>query len=284
MNEKTETTWVINTSDATFQSDVFDRSNNVLVVLDFWAPWCAPCRAIGPILEKLAAEFNGRFLLVKANTDDVQAAATQFGVSGIPAVFAVVNQEIVDGFQGAMPEASIRQWLGKLLQSSPLLEIEKLMSSDISAAEQKLHEFISDYPNEDQGKILLAELRMLQDQDSEARQIIEQLGLRGFLEPRAEKIKAALSLKADASIDLQAARVAAQSQPNNFELQLSYAKALAAKQSYEEAFEVCLSLVTRDRKQTGEQARQLMVEIFRILPDDSPLTSDYRRKLSSALY
>ena len=92
---------------------VLEGSKERLVVVDFWAEWCAPCRALGPVLEKLAEEFAGRFLLVKADTEQNQGAAAGFQVSGIPAVFAVIGGQVVDSFQGAMPEPQVKAWIEK---------------------------------------------------------------------------------------------------------------------------------------------------------------------------
>ena len=101
--------WVVSTTDATFVQDVVERSHLLPVVVDFWAEWCQPCRALTPALEKLAEENQGRFLLVKANTEETPAAAGQFGVQSIPSVFGLRDGDVVDGFMGALPEAEIRQ-------------------------------------------------------------------------------------------------------------------------------------------------------------------------------
>ena len=96
--------YVINTTDQTFDVDVIERSRLGLVVVDFWAQWCAPCRMLGPVLEQIATEANGEFTLVKAETDHNPNAATQFAVGGIPAVFAVYQGEVIDRFEGALPD------------------------------------------------------------------------------------------------------------------------------------------------------------------------------------
>jgi putative thioredoxin len=114
--------------------------------------------------------------------------------------------------------------------------------------------------------------------------VIETLEEQGPLDSRAEKVKAALDLQIKAGVDIEAVRAAAAAEPDNWELQLALADALVGRQEYVDAFEICLNLVSRDRKNTGEKARALMVEVFRALPDDSPLTSEYRRRLASVLY
>ncbi len=284
MSDSTSNQWLINTTDDDFEAVVFEGSKERLVVVDFWAEWCAPCRALGPVLEKLAEEFGGRFVLAKADTDQNQRAAGGFQVSGIPAVFAVIGGEVVDSFQGAMPEPDVRAWIEKQLLGTQLLDAKRLAESDPATAESLLLAMLEKAPNNATASIALAELLLAQGRSDDCRAIFEQLEKRGFLEPAAEKLKAALELSAKAGSSVEAARAEADADPKNFELQLNLAEVLAAHQQYEAAFEICLNLVAVDRKATGEKARALMVDVFRILPEDSELTRDYRRKLSMALY
>ena len=111
----TTSSFVIEVTAKNFQEDVIDRSNSVPVVIDFWAAWCGPCRMLGPVLEKLAHEYNGKFILAKIDTDSDSELALQFGVRSIPAVFAVRGGQAVDGFVGVQPEAVIRTWIDRLL-------------------------------------------------------------------------------------------------------------------------------------------------------------------------
>ncbi len=276
--------WIVDTTDDNFDADVIQRSASIPVVVDFWADWCAPCRMLGPVLESLATELNGKFLLVKADTEKNQSAAAQYGVSGIPAVFAVVEGEIVDGFQGALPEESVRQWLTALFTKSELQQAKSLMDSDPDLAETTLRSILLESPDAPEVSIALAELLLDSDRDDECRQIIDGLADRGFLEPAAETLKAKLELKSKATLDIDAITARAETSPDDLTIQLELAQALVGNTRYEEAFKICLQLVEKDRKGFGEQARELMVEVFRALPDDSELTREYRRKLSMLLY
>lgn len=275
---------VIETDDGRFEADVDRRSEEGLVLVDFWAEWCAPCRALGPVLEKLASEPDCGFTLVKANTDQTPAAATRFGVSGIPAVFAVLNGRIIDGFQGAMPEAEIRQWLDKMRPMMEFVAARQRIADDPADAERRLKKLLDEAPDHEQAMIVLAELFLGQDRDDECRQMLEKLEERGFLEPEAERIKAALDLKGKADTDVAAVRQAAEQAPEDLQKQLDLAEALLGHQDYAEAFDICLALVERDRHGAGERARELMVEAFRVLPEDSELTGEYRRRLSMLLF
>lgn len=276
--------WMINTTDSTFEQDVWSKSWHGPVVVDFWAEWCGPCRTLAPILEKLISDYGGQITLVKANTDETPQAATQFSVSGIPAVFGVVGGEVVDGFQGAMPESSIRAWLDKLLGTASLHQAHMLLETDPKAAEASLRTFLKGSPDNADALAMLAEALLKQERLDECRSLIQSLEEQGPLDGRAQKVKAALEMQVRAGVDIDSVRADAAAEPNNWEKQLALAEALAGRQEYPEAFEICLNLVSRDRKNTGEKARALMVEVFHFLGDDSPITTEYRRRLASVLY
>jgi putative thioredoxin len=284
MEEKTSCPWVVTATLESFERDVFQRSLDVPVVVDFWAAWCAPCRALGPVLEKLAEEYSGRFVLVKADTDQLQQAAIQFQVQSIPAVFAVVEGEVVDFFAGVLPEPQVRTWLDRLLQGAQLVEAQRLETTEPERAEQAYREILNQQPQNAPALIGLGRLFVAQQRAGEAEAIVAQLESRGFLEPEAEKLKAALDLRDKGKIDLDALRQAVAADPGNLELRLQFAQALAGGGMYEEAFEICLALVERDRHGLGEQARKTMIDVFRVLPDGSELVHNYRRKLAMLLY
>jgi len=283
-----QSAWIVETNDAAFDRDVIERSRELPIVVDFWAEWCQPCRMLGPILEQLAREFAGKFVLVKADTERTQQAAMQFGVQSIPAVFFIHQGQPVDFFNGVMPEAQLRAWLERLLptEADELTEEgRRLAASDPQAAEAKYREAIDANAKHVAARTALAELLLAQDRNTEAAEVLAPLEQRGYLEPEAEKVKAKLELQTGSgSADLQTARAQAERNPDDLPAQLTLAKTLAASGHYEEAFEVSLGLVERDRLGVGEEARAVMVDIFQVLPPDSTLVRDYRRKLSMALY
>jgi len=283
-NQKQTSPWIVNTTAATFDRDVFQRSNEVPVVVDFWAAWCGPCRVLGPVLEKLAEEYAGRFVLVKADTDRLPQAALQFQVQSIPAVFGVVGGEIADFFAGALPESHVRVWLDRLLQAARLAEAGRCAETDPERAERNYREVLVQQPDNRDALIGLGRLLAKQEREEEAKTILRQLESRGFLEPEAEKLRAALELRDKGSADVAALRQAADANPGNLELQLQLAEALAGSGMHQEALEICLTLVERDRPGVGERARQVMIDIFRVLPGGSSLVNDYRRKLAMLLY
>jgi len=276
--------WVVDVTPETFEAEVLARSQEQLVVLDFWASWCAPCRMLGPILEKLAKEYDGSFMLVKADTEKVPEAAAQFGVQGIPAVFAVVDGKIANAFNGAMPEPELREWLDQTLVISSFAEAVRLESIAPDAALAKYQALAAKDPKNADVKIGLARMLLQQEQVDECQEIIAELEARGFLEPEAEKVKATLDLHGMKDDHLAETRAAAAAKPEDNDLQFQLAESLAGAQQYEEAMEICLALIEKDRQGTGEPSRLLMLEIFRALPGDSELVNTYRRRLSMLLY
>lgn len=276
--------WIVTTTAESFERDVFQRSREVAVVVDFWAEWCAPCRALGPVLERLAEQYAGRFVLVKADTDRLPDAAMQFQVQSIPAVFGVVGGEVVDLFTGALPEAQITQWLDRLLQNARLVDAQQLEAQDPSQAEQIYRQILDERSNEPAALIGLGRALLAQQRVAEVEAIVTQLESRGFLEPEAEKLKSAVHLHGNSKLDTEALRTASAARPEDLELRLQLAQALAADGVYQEAFDICLTLIERDRHGVGEQARKTMVDVFRVMPEGSELVSDYRRRLAMLLY
>jgi putative thioredoxin len=280
--------WIVDADEATFQRDVVERSRQVPVVVDFWATWCQPCRLLGPILEKLAGQYGGRFVLAKADTEKLPSIAAGFGVEAIPAVYALRDGQIVDFFVGLRDERQLRAWIDRLLPSEAETLVAKarsLEATDPAAAEAKYKRAAQLDPNLAGAKIGLAALYLNSGRSEESRAIIDELEKRGFLEEEAEKLKAQLHVRSaeHAPADLAALRAKA-ADPKNLAAALELAQALAAANQYEEALETALRIVQSGKKEFVDPARVLMVDIFRLLPDDSPLVTDYRRRLSTALY
>lgn len=281
--------FVVNVKTASFQADVIDKSQETLVVIDFWAPWCAPCRQLAPVLEKLADEYAGKFVLAKINTDEEQQLAAAFQIQSIPMVVAFLNGQPVDQFMGVLPEADIRKWLDALMPSPAELLLKDAMAleeTDPKTAEAKYREALALAPDEPMIKIRIAGLVLKQGRLDECQSILQELEQRGYLEPEAERIKSELDVRLAAAETggVEEARKAVEAHPADLLLQVRYADALAASSQYRKALETCLAVVTADRDGVGQEAKSTMVKIFDMLGPASELTGEFRRKLATALY
>ncbi len=280
--------WILEADEATFQQDVVERSREILVVVDFWATWCQPCRMLGPLLEKLARDYDGKFLLVKADTEKLPNIASAFGVQSIPAVYALRDGQLLDYFVGLMSEEQIRGWLDRLLPSPAetlVAEARQIEKDDQPAAEAKYLEASRLDPELASAKIGLAGLRLAQGRADEGRAILAELEARGYLEPEAETLQAQMNVKEESTTaaDLDALRAKVAADPKDLATKLALAEALAARGDYELALTTALELVQSAKKEVVEPARKLMIDIFHLLPADSELILDYRRRLSTAL-
>jgi putative thioredoxin len=171
-----------------------------------------------------------------------------------------------------------------VLRSGRMLEARNIESIDPNAAAEIYRKILQESPQEARATIGLARVLVRLERCDEASELIAGLEKRGFLEPEAEQLKAAVDLQASGATDLDACRRAAEANPSDFAAQLKYAEALAGTQQYQQALDIALLLVELDRSGTGEAARQLMVNVFRVLPGESELVQQYRRKLAMLLF
>jgi putative thioredoxin len=283
--------YIIEATSENFQRQVIGRSADVPVVIDFWAEWCGPCRMLGPVLERLAEDYGGQFVLAKVDTEREPGLSADFGVRSIPAVFAVRDGQVVDGFIGVQPEAAIRGWLDRLLPTPAqriAAEARRLEPDDPRAAEEKYNAALSLDPDLVPAQIGLARIALADGrlEDAQAR-ILEMERRDGFLEPEAERLKAEIILRLQgrqAGGSVEAARAALAEHPDDPELKFQLAEALAAAGQYADALALCLDLVERHRKAgVGDRARQTMIAIFQLFPPDSELVTEYQRQLSMVL-
>jgi putative thioredoxin len=284
-----ENSWITEATTETFAAEVIERSRSVPVVVDFWAPWCGPCRMLAPILEKLAAEYEGRFWLAKVNTEANPQLAYEFGVQSIPYVAALRDGAIVQEFAGALPESHVRKWLDRIVPSPAaalLAEAEQLEARDLKAAEENVRRALELDPDSAAGRAALARVALRAGRTGEAKQLIEELERRGFLEPEAQRVKSELEVitVARAAGGIEAARSAAADRPEDLALQVRLAEALAAEGQYRDALDRCLDVIRRDKLGAGVQAKSAMLSILTLVSNDPELAGEYRRKMASALY
>ena len=270
---------------ADFQQAVLEESRHRPVLVDFWAPWCEPCKALKPVLEKLAAEYGGKFLLAKINSDDNQELAARYGVRGIPSVKAFIDGEPVDEFSGALPESEVRAFLDRLVPG-PADELrveaaELRLAGDVSAALQKLADASKIDPSHAGVRLDAAEIMLDLNEADEARRLIA--GVADDADPRVPQLKARLQFMGVAGEDeaALAARVAANE--NDLEARLKLANLLVAAGKYEAGMDQLLEIVRRDRGFGDDIGRKTLLSVFDLL-GGGELSSRYRRMLASALY
>jgi putative thioredoxin len=279
----------IDVSTATFAREVLEASKTVPVVVDFWAPWCGPCRALKPILEKLVAEYGGRFRLAKINTDENPDVAAQYGVRGIPNVKAFVDGKLANEFTGALPESAVRKFVDTLVPSASE-ELRRAASvdarsGDVAAAEAKLRQAVAGDAHNHAAHADLAELLVARREYAAAEAAIDAIPAE-LRDDRAQALaaKIAFARKGENLPDLAALKARVDAQPQELNARLAYAERLAVEGEYQAALDQLLEVVRGDRGERREQARKAAVAVFNLAADQPDLVSDYRRRLSAALF
>jgi putative thioredoxin len=280
---------VVDIDESNAQTLLIEESLNRPVVVDFWADWCGPCKQLMPILEKLAAEYRGAFLLAKVNADEQQMLAQQLGVRSLPTVMVIKDGQPVDGFSGAQPESAVREMLDKHVpspQADALAEAEqRLAEGDIPGAltlyrgaweeSGQKPEFTMAYAGAliaanrlDEAEALLADIRMV-DQDARYEQLMAQIEL----QRQAARSPEVEALEADLARDEQ-----------NHEVRIKLAVQLGTHGQYREALEHLLVVLRADRDWGNGEAKRVYLDMIATIGKGDPLAAEYQRKLFSLLY
>jgi putative thioredoxin len=257
---------VVDVNEANFEQVVIEGSKVRPVVVDLWASWCQPCKTLGPILEKVADERAGAFLLAKLDVDANQMVASAFGVQSIPTVIAFKNGEPVNGFVGSYPEEAVNEFVDLLVPSEVELEVEEAQeleaAGDLASAESDYRDALAKDPKNGEAAVGLGRTLVERDELDAAEEL-----LAPFLpDPDAERVMAAIRVRRWGA------------DPGDGPL--GAARALAAAGHWREAFEGMLASLGTER----EEARATLLDAFATLGDDDPLVIEYRRKLASALF
>ena len=275
---------------ASFEHAVIEGSRKTPVVVDFWAPWCAPCRTLTPILEKLAAEYDGAFVLAKVNADDNGELAARYGVRGIPSVKAFVNGTIVDEFTGALPGEAVREFLRRVVPSrSDALRLDALKlyadTHDVDRALEPLAEAERLDPENDEVRIDRAALLVSAGRYAEARALIERLLPLVQMDERVSALRAKIDLAeaAEHAPSEQALRQRLTTNPSDLDARLQLAYVHLEGGGYRDALEQLLEIVRSDLKYRDNIARKTMLQVFELLGNEGELVREFRRKLASVM-
>ncbi|MFV9507312.1 MAG: tetratricopeptide repeat protein, partial [Oscillochloridaceae bacterium umkhey_bin13] len=267
---------VIEVDERSFQQAVIERSQEIPVVIDFWAPWCGPCRTLGPVLERLAAEANGAWILAKVNVDENPRLSQAFRVQGIPAVMAVYEGKLVEQFTGALPESQVRAWLKRFVpeQGDSLLDAARaLETSDPEGAVARYRLLLGDQPDHAEAMFGLGRLLLLKGEAE------------GFESLRQIPASSPLFGRAQAALPLAELLAPTEGSPES-ELERQYCQAATEVRSgnYGPAIEALLTIVARDRSFRNDGARQGLLALFAALGDEHPLVPAARRRLANTLF
>jgi putative thioredoxin len=279
----------VDVTEAEFEREVIQRSNSVPVVVDFWAPWCGPCRALGPVLERLARERQGQLVLAKVNVDEAQQLAAAFRIESIPAVKAFRDGRVVLEFDGLLPEPQLREFLDRVCPSAAEREAQEAReqeASDPAAAEAAYRRLLEGERPPDAARVGLARVLLARGEGAEAEELLKRLAPGGPEASEADRLTALLSLKerARGMPDEAELRRRVAADPEGAGARYELGCVLAAAGRYPEALGLLLSAAERDKKLAAEKVREVMVKLFQLVGVRSELAEEYRDKLRMVLY
>ncbi|UCV13371.1 tetratricopeptide repeat protein [Quatrionicoccus australiensis] len=274
---------------AEFETQVLLPAQEVPVVVDFWAPWCEPCKVLKPLLEKLAEEYAGRFLLAKVNADENPELSQHFGVRSIPTVKVLFQGQLVDEFSGALPESQIREFLDRFalpaVGGANLREEAAALVGEgkFEEALAKLVEASQATPEDQAIQLDAVEVLMQLGRNDEAKQLLG--GEYAQEAERANALRARLALSEGAA-DTAEIEAKLATNPDDHAARLDLARAYAAQGRYREAMETILEVIVRDRFFDEGAPRKAMLQLFEALGGSEQyddLVREFRRKMSAAL-
>jgi putative thioredoxin len=280
---------IFNVTVENFETDVIAASEKTIIVLDFWADWCGPCKTLTPILEKLAVEYGGRFRLAKVNSDEQQEISAMFGIRSIPTVIALKAQKPVSAFQGAQPEGRVREFLDKVLPSAGDEKLakakEKLDAGDIEGAIDELKVALALTPSLDSARVMLADIAMRDNRIDEAKQYLAQCKPTTQMDEEFQRVAFKIEAAEQAGNSPEAAALKARiaNDANDHEARLQLAAVLVVESQFEPAFQILLESVQLDRNWNEQAARKKLIEYFALAKEQPELVRRFRQALATTL-
>ncbi len=300
---------MIDVTIANFEAEVIEASMHTPVLVDFWAPWCGPCKVIGPLLEKLEAQYAGRFKLVKIDSDQEQQLAAAFGIRSIPTCVLLKNGQPVDGFMGALPEGQIKAFLDKHVPGEGEVEAEAeeaaaqeaLADGDIEAALERLQQAVKADPDNEDARFDLVKLLLEMGLDDDAKVAFAPVIAKADGVRRLDSLRRWMAARDSAfevadpnarAAELQA-RIAASKR--DFEARFALAQLLFAHGQWTAAMDELLEILMRDKAWSDDLARKTYIAILDVIeppkpkvaegqvPPEDPTVATYRRRLSSVV-
>jgi putative thioredoxin len=289
MNDASQSNWVIDVGDEDFEQEVLQRSKEVPVVVDFWAPWCQPCRLLGPMLEEHARLKAGSFVVAKVNVDESPNLAAYFQVEGIPTVHVIRNGQMYPGFQGVLSKAELSSFIDGIFPTeteNALKEAQSLETGEPAKAETIYRGVLAKQPADEAARLGLARLLVGRHEFAESAQLLAPLGDVGEVGVEAERLRRIIELESGshAGGNDSALRQKIAADPESAQPRYELGSLLASQGKYPEALEILLTAAERDKKFAQNQVKELMVKIFQIIGVRSELADDYRSRLQSLLY
>lgn len=279
---------VITANQQTFNTSVIEESHQRPVLVDFWAPWCGPCRMLTPILERLAAEGEGDWLLAKVNSDENQQLSRHYGVRGIPNVKLFKDGHVVDEFVGARPKSLIKEFLAKWVTSKldiQLAEIEaQIGEGELKSSRATLEELMSQEPDNERGHIALARLALAERHPEAAIKHLELISTLGPNHTYAEQLRARARFTRGTEESIAKLEATVKEEPSHLAARLELACAAALAQDYEKAAEQLFYILERNRSFQNGAAHQAMLDLFLLMGEDDPRTKEYRQRLSWLIF
>lgn len=286
---------VKDTTTAGFQADVITESRNQPVLVDFWAPWCGPCKQLTPIIEKAVRDAGGAVKLVKMNIDDHPAIAGQLGIQSIPAVIAFVNGQPVDGFMGAVPESKVKEFIAKIggpsdaeaaLAEAITAANELIEAGDFVQASEIFSSILHAVPDNVDAIVGLATCLLESGDAEKAREILAQLPADKQNAPAVRALEARLALADQVKLigDPIALEKRIQADPKDYQARFDLAQVRNAQGRREDAASELLFIMKSDREWNEDGARKQLLQFFEAWDNADPATLGARRKLSSLLF